>query len=84
MALLKVTETEGLTVLYGVTSPDSSLASITVDQESPTGEITLNILPGAMARIPPGKYIDGAKMFKEDSDKVLRSGSTIIRNSPVD
>jgi hypothetical protein len=82
-ALIKVSNVDGLQVLMGAAADTASDASITIDQDSPTGEVTLVVESAAMALIPDGKFLDGLKMLKAGEDTTLRSGTTIIRNSPV-
>jgi hypothetical protein len=85
-AVLKVSDVDGLQVLNGVaqTTPNTD-ATITVDQETPTGEITLVVQSDIMASVTSSSnYIDGFKKLDVGSDVVLRSGKTIIRDSGVD
>lgn len=85
-SILKVSDIGGLQVLNGVaqTEPNTD-ASITVTQQTPTGELTLVVNSDIMASIPVGSWIDGfKKLDTSGTDDVIRSGKTIIRDSGVD
>jgi len=85
-ALLKVSDISGLQILNGVaqTVPNTD-ATLTVDQETPTGEVTLVVNSDIMASIPVGTWIDGFKKLETaGTDDVLRAGKTIVRDSGVD
>jgi len=85
-AILKVSDTDGLQILNGVVvAGPNTLATITVNQTTPTGEVTLVVGSATMADVAPSSnYIDGFKKLDVGSDVVLRSGKTIIRDSGVD
>jgi hypothetical protein len=85
-ALLKVSSSTGLIILNGVdvSATRSAEASISITQQTPTGELSLSVESSAMAEVPRGKWIDGLKMLNPNGDKILRQGTTIVRESAVD
>ena len=83
-AVLKVSASTGLEVLKGSTSVTAGDASIVVDQETPTGEITLTVADSVMAQVFDGTYVDAWKMLNPSGDTYVRVGKTIVRPGGVD
>ena len=83
-AVLKVSASVGLEVLKGSTSVTAGDASIVVDQETPTGEVTLTVADSVMAQVFDGTYVDAWKMLNPSGDTYIRVGKTIVRPGGVD
>lgn len=78
-AVIFIDEDTGLTKIKGVTAPDASLGSITIDDAN-AGDITIRLESSVTLQLATGQYHDALKAIKDNADFTLRNNgvTTVI------